>query len=306
MMSRKTKRRRRLFQLSLLLPILFLSCTPRQAPPPEDGAFIDALGRRYAPTELPRRIVSLNPAITEILFAIGAGDLLVGVTGHCDYPPQARELTLVGGFSGITVSVEQIRVLEPDLVFLSADMHERLVLLLDNLGITSFAVEPRSFSEVYEAIALIGELTGEASGAVAVIAEMQGKIARVEERLRDRPRQSVFWVLWDEPLMSAGRETFVSQAISLAGGENIFADIGEQWPLISPEQILLRRPDWVLMGSDMAAGGDIPLLRNPIWQNFPAVREGRVAVVDGDLLYRFGPRLADAVIMIAEILHGDL
>ena len=267
------------------------------------GAFVDALGRHYAPEEKPRRIVSLNPAVTEILFAIGAGALLVGVTEHCDYPAAAREKASVGGFAGITVSVEQIRVLNPDLVILSADMHARIVLLLDNLGIPSFAVEPRSFSEVYGVIALLGELSGFESGAEQVIAGMKERIAAVQESLRGRPQPTVLWVLSEEPLMSAGGETFISEAISLAGGRNIFADLREQWPLISPEQVLVRNPDWVL-GSDMAGGGTAPL-RNPLWQNFPAVREGRVAFVDGDLLYRYGPRLADAVALIAEIIHGD-
>jgi len=299
--------------LALLLLALLLSCAPgqepaaeprqgRASPPAEPGTFIDALGRHYAPDEKPRRVVSLNPAVTEILFAIGAGDMVVGVTEHCNYPAEARERVSVGGFAGITVSVEQIRVLNPDLVILSADMHARIVQLLDSLGIPSFAVEPRSFSEVYGVIALLGELSGFEAGAEQVIADMKGRIAVVQERLRDRPQPSVLWVLSEEPLMSAGGETFISEAISLAGGRNIFADLREQWPLISPEQVLVRNPDWVLLGSDMA-GGDLPLLRSPLWQNFPAVREGRVAFVDGDLLYRYGPRLADAVALIAGIIH---
>ena len=285
------------------LLLLLISCAPRQEAQ-EPGAFIDALGRHYTPEGIPRRIVSLNPAVTEILFAIGAGDLLVGATEHCDYPAAARELASVGGFAGITVSVEQIRVLNPDLVILSADMHSRIVLLLDSLDISSFAVEPRNFYEVYSVIALLGELSGFEEGAANVIAGMKERIAAVQERVRDRPVPTVLWVLSEEPLMSAGGETFISEAISLAGGRNIFADIREQWPLISSEQVLVRNPDWVLSGSDMAGGG-FPVLRNPLWQNFQAIREGRLAFVDGDLLYRYGPRLADAVSVIAEIIHGD-
>ena len=291
--------------LALLLPVLLLSCTPEQESPPEAGAFIDALGRHYAPDEMPRRIVSLSPAVTEILFAIGAGELLVGVTEHCNYPAAARQLTSVGGFAGITVSVEQIRALEADLVILSADMHSRIVLLLDSLGIPSFAVEPGNFSEVYGVIALLGELSGFEANAEKVIADMKATIAAVQESLRGRPQPAVLWVLSEEPLMSAGGQTFISEAISLAGGRNVFAGLSQQWPLISLEQVLIQNPDWVLLGSDMS-GGDFPVLRNPLWQNFPAVREGRIAFVDGDLLYRYGPRLADAVALIAEIIHGDL
>ncbi|MCL2374870.1 MAG: cobalamin-binding protein [Treponema sp.] len=298
---------RRAFFVPLLVA-LFASCDPPCQPPPDPGTFIDALGRRYAQDDPPARIVSLVPAVTEILFAIGAGDRLVGVTRYCDYPPAASQLAFVGGFSGITVSVEQIRALNPDLVILSADMHARLVLLLDNLGIPSFAVEPRNFSEVYETIALLGELCGAAEEAEHVVAAMKENITRVQDRLRDRPQAAVFWVLAEDPLMTAGGETFVSEAIALAGGRNIFADVREQWPIVSAEQVLMRRPDWVLAGSGMAVAvaDDAPALRNPLWQNIAAVREGRVAFVDGDLLYRYGPRLAEAVAMIAHIIHEDL
>ena len=301
--------------------ILLCSCMPRSDASKTPLAaetpytFTDALGRRYAQEEIPRRIVSLGPAITEILFAIGAGDRVVGVTQYCDYPPEAKTRTIVGGFSGATVSMEQIRVLEPDLVILSADMHSRIVSLLDGLGISSFAVEPRSFSQIYETISLIGEITGCGPGAEQVIAEMKGKIARAGERIQGRERPGVFWVLGEDPLMTVGAETFVSEAITLGGGRNIFADIREQWPLVSPEQVLLRKPDWILMGNDMAesAGAAAPgtgtamsgvgLLKGSFWQSIPAVREGRVAVLNGDILYRYGPRIADAVVDIAEILQ---
>jgi ABC-type Fe3+-hydroxamate transport system substrate-binding protein len=103
--------------------------------------------------------------------------------------------------------------------------------------------------------------------------------------------------------MTAGGETFVSEAIVLGGGRNIFGDLREPWPLVNAEQILLRRPDWVFWGNDM--GGVIDL-STPFWQLFPAVLEGRVVMINADLLYRYGPRLADSVDYIAKILHGDL
>ena len=264
------------------------------------------LARRSEPmphTETPQRIISLVPAVTEILFAIGAGERVVGVTQYCDYQDEARTRVSVGGFSGATVSVEQIQLLRPDLVLVSEDMHERIVALLDDLNIPSFAVEPRNFSEVYDTIALIGEITGCGPGAEAAIALMKEKIAGVEERIRGRERVSVFWVLSEEPLMSAGAETFVSQAIRAGGGRNIFEDVSEHWPLVSPEQVLLRRPEWILLGSDVA--GSIAL-SGPFWQAIPAAREGRVAIVDAGVFYRYGPRLADGVESIAKILHPGL
>jgi iron complex transport system substrate-binding protein len=265
----------------------------------ETGGITDALGRSYAQSEKPNRIVSLVPAVTEILFAIGAGEKVVGVTQYCDYPPEAKSKTSVGGFSGATVSMEIIRSLEPDLVILSAEMHARVVSLLDGLGISVFAVEPRDFFGVYDTIAVLGEISGCLSGAEDVINEMKNKIDAVEERIRGKEKPAVFWVLGEDPLMTAGGGTFVNEAINLGGGRNIFENIGNQWALVSFEQVLLGKPDWVLAGNDL--GTD--LLKNPLWRNIQAVREGRFAVVNADILYRYGPRLAEGVELLAEILH---
>lgn len=267
------------------------------------GAVTDALGQHHVLNEIPGRIVSLTPAVTEILFAIGAGDKLVGVTQYCNYPPAARNKTSVGSFSGATVSVEMIRSLDPDLVFLSADMHGRIVSLLNDLGITSFAVEPRNFSQVYDVIEMVGKITGRADAAEEVVKQMQKRIAAVQQRIHGRQRPEVFWLLSETPLMTAGSDTFVSQAIDLGGGRNIFGDVRGQWPLVSPEQILFRRPEWILLGDDMGINADM-LQGHPFWQSLPAVREGRLVIVGADILYRYGPRLAEGVELIAEILHG--
>ncbi|MCL2007616.1 MAG: ABC transporter substrate-binding protein [Treponema sp.] len=276
-------------QVTVLLLVLFClsSCMPRSS---------------SAQDEVPQRIVSLIPAVTEILFAIGAGEKVVGVTEYCDYPPIVKSITSVGGFAGATMSMEQIWALRPDLVFISRDMHGRILSLLDELNIKSYEVEPRNFNEVYDTILAIGDLTGCLTGAKEIVGEMQAKIALVGERVGNRERPSVFWLLSDNPLMSAGSGTFITEAISLGGGRNIFSDVQESWPLVSPEQVLLRSPDWVLIGDDMS---DIrQFINSPLWQTIPAVRNGRVEIINADILYRYGPRLADAVYNLAEIFHG--
>ena len=267
-----------------------------------NGRIIDALNRPYLNELIPERIISLSPAVTEILFAIGAGEKVVGVTEYCDYPEEALNKTSIGGFAGATMSLEQIWSLEPDLVILSADMHERIVMLLDELGISSFAVEPRNFSDVYDVINLIGFITGFSENAEELTENMKKRIAEVEVRIGGRPKPDLLWLLSENPLMSVGRGTFVSQAIDLAGGRNIFDDVNEQWPLISPEQILMRRPQWVITemqtGQSMSAG-----ITMPFWQTLPAVRDGRVVEINTDLFYRYGPRLAEAVEILSWILH---
>jgi iron complex transport system substrate-binding protein len=246
--------------------------------------------------------VSLVPAATEILFAIGAGEKVTGVTQYCDYPGEAKTRTVAGGFSGATVSIEIIRSLEADLVILSVEMQARVVSLLDELGIPSFAIEPGNFSQVYDTIALLGEICGYTDGAAKVIAEMQRKIAAVGHRLQGRERPAVFWLLSENPLMTAGSDNFITEAITLAGGKNVFEDINEKWPLVNPEQILLRKVDWILYGDDM---GEISHSLKDFWKLIPAAGDDRIVSINADLLYRYGPRLADGVELISGILHGE-
>ncbi|MDR1618667.1 MAG: ABC transporter substrate-binding protein [Treponema sp.] len=264
----------------------------------------DALGRTFLPPAAVERIVSLSPAVTEILFAIGAGDRVAGVTAYCDYPPEALSRTKVGGFSGIQVSIEQIAALKPDLVILSADMHGRVAGLLEELSIPSFAVEPRSFDGLYETVAILGRLTGCGEGAAETVQTMKDKIALAAEGRTAAPRPLVYWELSGEPLISVGGGSFLNEAISLGGGTNIFGELDQDWPPVSAEQVLVRRPGWIFTGDDHGAGV-LSFAGRPGWEDLPAVREGRVVVVDAGLFYRYGPRLADGVLEIARILRGE-
>lgn len=265
----------------------------------------DVLGRPITLQAPPQRVVSLSPGVTEILFAIGAGDQVLGVTEYCNYPPEAASRTKVGGFSGITVNIETIARLKPDMVIISAFMHGRLITLLERLSIPFFAVEPKNFKEVYQTIETLGILTGNVREAQEVIGGMQEKIRQVEERRGNRESPRVFWELSDEPLISAGGKTFISEAIRLGGGKNIFEDINEEWPMVSTEQVVRRKPDWIIAGDDHGKIIDPRALASrPGWGLIPAVQQNHIALVNADTLYRYGPRLADAVVSIADILYG--
>jgi iron complex transport system substrate-binding protein len=250
----------------------------------------------------PERIVSLSPGVTEILYALGAGKELVGITDYCNYPPETSEKTRVGGFSGATVSVETIAALRPDLVIVSGEMHGRIIEILDGLGIRSLAVEPESFSEVYETIRLLGGITGHEENAQALIDGMGEKIEQARSRRRDREVLPVFWELWDNPLLTAGGPTLINEAIDLAGGANIFAGLSQRWPEVSYEEVLRRRPQWILSASDHRLDANL-LSERPSWSRIPAVEAGHIASIDADLINRYGPRLADAVLLIAETLY---
>ncbi len=265
---------------------------------------VDALGRRIVLAESARRVISLTPTATEILFAVGAERRVVGITEYCNYPPEAQSKQRVGGFSGATISVEQIVSLKPDLVLVSRDMHGKVIALLEGLGVRTFALEPGSFAEVYRDIRAVGTLTGQGAGAEAVVADMERRIAAAAQRHSGSLRPGVFWELWDDPLMTAGSGTFVSEAIALAGGRNVFDDLKERWPTVSLEQVLLRRPDWIIAGDDHGDRMNLAAVaKRSGWAGLPAVRNGRIAVIDSDIISRGGPRLADAVEALADILR---
>jgi iron complex transport system substrate-binding protein len=228
-----------------------------------------------------------------MLFALGAGGQIVGRTEFCDYPPSATAIPSVGGFSGATVSVERITRLKPDLVIVSADMHERLVPLLDALGIPIFAVEPRNFSQVFRGIETLGRLIGHEKEASRVVITMQAQLTSVEKSQINRVKPRVFWLLSDSPFLTSGKNTFVNEIIEKAGGINIFADREESWPLVSVEQILLRSPDWILSTTDV-------FLHNSL--SFSQFRNIRKARFNPSLVYRYGPRLSDAVQEVARVL----
>ena len=266
----------------------------------------DVLGREIILGAPAVRVVSLVPAFTEIIFAIGAGDNIVGVTEYCNYPDEANRIEKVGGFSGATISIEKIISLKPDIVFVSADMHFRIIELLNQSGIVSFALEPKNLEDIFMSIQTIGLLTGHENGAAETISFMREKLDRAASLSAGKERVSVFWEIWNDPLMTAGSNTFISEAIKLAGGRNIFDDVMSSWPEVSVEQVIIRNPEWIM--SDDIYGMNITqesLSRRPGWRNINAVRNNRIGIVNADMIMRPGPRLADAILHIAQMFHGD-
>lgn len=275
---------------------------------PFDNPFqgLDALGRSVRLSRRAQRIISLSPAVTETLFAIGAGASLVGRTDFCDYPPEVAQKPSVGGFSGNTISVERIVSLKPDLVILSAEMHGKIIDILDRLSIPSFAMEPHTFAQVYQDIQTLGKLSGHRTEAEKVVETMQEKIALVQRRVSSMPRIRVFWELWDDPLMTTGSFTFISEAVFLAGGKNIFDDLPERWPTVSLEQIIIRKPEWILSATDHGDRVNLQAItKRSGWSSIPAIQQGHVGLIDSDSISRGGPRLADAVQAIAQLIHPE-
>ncbi len=258
----------------------------------------------------PQRIVSLLPSLTEILFAVGAGDRVVGVTTHCSFPPEAQGRTVVGGYVRESMSLELIVGLEPDLVLAFDDDAQTAVIAeLRRFGLPVEAIAVSSVQEVAAAIRRIGELVGRNEAADEVAQEVLASIEQIHRRIDEIPtekRPRVFYAIWHEPLMTAGRRTFIHELIELAGGKNVFGDVDREYFQVSLEEMLARDPQ-VILGAD--SHGLIPSLvdgSQPGWSQVAAIRQGRAFGIDGDIVSRPGPRLGEALRLIADRLHPGL
>ena len=287
---------------------------PPPTPTPEPAAFpltiTDDLGRDVTVETKPQRIVSLAPSNTEILFAIGAGDQVVGVTTYCNYPPEAQDREQIGGFSGKTISVEKIVALEPDLVFSVGEIQRPAIEALEQVDITVVALDPNDFDDVYATIELMGRLTGHEKDAAQIVADMKARVAAVQERIATIPegeRLTVFWETYDEPLMTVGTASFTHQLIELAGGLNIFADLTETYPQVNAEEVIKRNPA-VIMGADSMGDKLTTELvgQRPGWGQVQAVQDGRIYLFNGDMVSRTGPRLAQVLEEMARALYPDV
>ncbi|OHD20888.1 MAG: hypothetical protein A2Y38_06480 [Spirochaetes bacterium GWB1_59_5] len=257
-----------------------------------------------------QRIVSLSPELTEILYAAGAGDRVVGNTTYCNYPAAALSVTKVGGFSAKTISVEAIVALKPDLVIGNLSAHGQLAAQFERAGLRFAALPSTDFASVYATLELAGRIAGDEATANAVVGSMKDRLATIKAKTASVPadrRPIVFWETWDEPLMSAGPNTFTGQIIEAAGGRNCFADSTADWPVVSFEAVLARNPDYI-MAADSHGEALTPerLARRSGWASLKAVKANRVVFLDGDIVSRAGPRFVEAAELMAKVLYPEL
>lgn len=246
------------------------------------------------------RIVSLGPAATEIIFAIGAQNQLVARTDLCDYPPEASKIASVGGFSGNTLSLESIISFEPTLVYLFAGMHDAFVKPLEELGIEVYVSNATSIEAVKNEVLDIGKLTGHEKEAQKVVKEMDTKLSRTEKMYKvkagkaDGKLPTVYWEVWHSPMMSCGKNSFMDDIITKAGGKNIFGEEEYAYPMVSEEAVLLADPDFIFYSGDGMGGGEPSDIFKP--------KGGMYYMGDDDSFVRSTPRCADAVEKLAAIL----
>ncbi|MCI0483422.1 MAG: cobalamin-binding protein [candidate division NC10 bacterium] len=269
--------------------------------PARAATFVDMVGRQVELQKPPRRIIPLAPSLTEILFALGAGDSVVGVVDYADYPPEAVRRVRVGG--GLDPNLEVIVELRPDLVLIAADANRWDTLIqLEQLQIPVFGVKPVGVEGVLTSIAKVGEAVGRQPQAEGLIAHMRRRIAAVSQKVSVLARPRVLYVVWIDPLIVAGGETVIDDLINLAGGANIVRTAG--FPRYSLEELVIDPPDVILLALDRGGLHHGEALRRlPVWREVRPVREGAVRVIDASLTSRPGPRIVDGVELLARLLH---
>jgi len=302
--------------LPLLLAILVLlvGCQTPSAPAIIPAAqmsitLTDDLGRIISLDQSARRIVSLSPPLTEILFALGASSQVVGRDTFSDYPQEVTSLPDVGGSFG-KYSEETILSLQPDLILAGEINTPELVTSLENLGLTVYYLKnPINLEGMFFALQTVGVLSGKETAADQLVGSLQARAESLQSKLANiSTRPTVFYELdASDPAKpyTPGKSTFYTSLIHLAGGENFGASLDADWAQISLEQLLMADPQFILLGDSVWGVTPQSVAERAGWQSLTAIREERVLPFDDNLLVRFGPRWLDGLEALARILHPE-
>lgn len=248
-----------------------------------------------------RRIISLNPATTEMLFAIGAGSRVIGRTTWDSYPASARLVPDMG--PGLRPNLEAVITAKPDLVILYASADNRPAAdRLRSLGIATLAVKNDSIGDLARTLRLLGMVTGDSARAAAIGDSVRATLERVRAATAGRERPSAFWYIWDTPLITIGRGSFMSELLHIAGARNLYDDIALPSPTVTLEDVVRRNPDVVIAGPD----GTKNLRGDARWSALPAVKAGRIIVADTALVGKPSVRLGEAAVSLARALHPGI
>ena len=288
------------FLILLTIALVLTGCTAGW-PPTEVEHVFDDLGRLVAINGTPQRIVSLSPSNTETLFALGLGDRVVGVTDWCDYPSEALEKEKVGSYD--TPDIEKIVALTPDLVLVAYGTTMDVINNLVGLGLTVFGIKSTDLDDVLNDIKTVGEITDKEVEAYTLTSEMAVGIQAVTnqtEELEERPR--VFYIVWHDPLWTAGSETFIHELIEKGGGVNICQNI-TGYTTISIEEVVARNPEVIITSEwsfEWARNETGPLASTN------ASQSGRIYTCDDNLVQRPGPRLVEGLEWFAYLIHPEI
>ena len=298
----------KLKRLGIFVVLLSLSvsmvagCQPQFQP----GTYTDDMGRAVAIDQVPQRLVSHVPGITETLFALGLGEKVVGVSDYCDYPEAAGLKPSVGDY--FNPSIENIVALDPDLVL--TDGHSENIKGLESLGITFFVIDPQGIDGILGDIELLGKITGTEKRAEELIKDMQDSVSQVIALMEDAPKVKVFYIIDATDLTlpwTVGPGSFADALITMAGGENAAKAQGA-WVQFSLEEVISSDPEIIILPAKHGTAFTSPetLKAHPAWRGITAVRQDRIYTIDGDLVDRPGPRIVQGLKEMAKIIHPEL
>lgn len=283
------------------LSLLFSSCTRK------DEQFVkskitlkDDLGVEVNFDSLPKRIISMAPNITEGLYAIGAQDYIVGVTEFCDYPPEAKQKTKVGGYDN--ANYEMVAALKPDVVLITVESINRpMYQALQNLGIKMFVLNAKNVDGVAAMMNTLGKLTGKEKEAQSISSKIKSERDSINGRKDSDAQNKSLVIVGTNPIMTASKTSFINEIMVLSGLENIYADSPMDYPTISYEDITVKNPAYILLPYDTTKTGKLNVELDEIRKQLSsveAVKKNNFIVVDNNVVFRPGPRVMDAVRLI--------
>jgi iron complex transport system substrate-binding protein len=271
---------------------------------PVSNSFTDEIGRRVEIPAAVKRIVSLAPNLTEIVFALGEGDRLAGDTDYCDYPAEATKKPHVGGT--VNPNLEQVVALAPDVVLATAINRRETVDALTRIGVPVYATDPHSVDGMIASVENIGKVLHAEKNAARLAEDLRGRLSDIDRRMAGTELRRVLFVVWTAPLISIGSGTFIADALRRAGARSVVVTT-EEWPRVNLEEIVRLQPEFLVF-PDTHGGDtrhDIDVLRaRPGWRDLDALRRGKIVIIS-DAINRPAPRMVDAVEQLARALHPD-
>lgn len=268
--------------------------------------FTDALGREVTLAAAPERIIPLAPSLTEILYYLGLGDKVAGVTEYSYYPPQAKEKPSVGSY--VDPNIEKIISLSPDLVIGTKDGNlPNSVYLLERAHIPVYVINPRNVRDAVSTIEEIGNLCGAGDKGRQLADGLNKRIETVRNSVASSERPLVFFQINSSPIMSVNKNTFLNDLITLAGGANMTAEEPITYPRISIEEVIRKKPDVIIISTmDAEETGEKAMDEWMGWKSIPAVKNSRVYLIDADIINRPSQRIVDGLEAMARLIHPEI
>ena len=264
----------------------------------------DETGRIVRLPQQIHRIISLSPNLTEIVYALGLQDELVGVTTYCDYPLEAQKKTKVG--DTLNPSIEEIATLHPDIVLVTKGNRLETVYALEKIGIPSYGTDPHTIEEIAASTKRLGEILGVPEAGTSVAEEVHRQLAEIQQHIASLPPARVLFVVWTEPLISISKDTFIADALRYAGATSI-VDSTANWPRVNLEEVVKLQPDFLVFANEKSGQGPHAvqsLIDLPGWRLLNAVRNHKIAVVS-EVIDRPAPRIVTAIEELAHQIHPE-